>query len=266
MEGLGSVNDIALEKRALFSAFRESDIGIIHGDQSILSNVSYAHPVIKFGLKMSNQIQARKVRVAGSHLSFVLKIYAIKYPITVQRVHTGFVSHALAATAVAYLCGVPNETIVQALQIPVIVAGRFQEKKLIDNKGILIDDCYNANPESMKAALLAFQHVETQAGKIAVLGDMLELGVNSPFWHRQLGRFLRKVPSLRYVILVGSMVEWTKKTLPLGIEFDHVVRWEDAVEKLKDSLAHEPKSVVLIKGSRAMGLNNLVDMFAQKAL
>lgn len=261
MEGLGSVNDIALEKRAIFSAFTERNIGIINGDQLILSNVSYPHPIVKCGSKMSNQIQARKVRVAGTHISFVLKMYGKKYPIILNRVHTGFVVNALSAAAVAYLCNVPDEVIVRAIESPIIVAGRFQEKKLKNNKGILIDDCYNANPESMKAALLAFQQIETQSDKIAVLGDMLELGVNSPFWHRQLGRFLRKVPSLKHVILVGSMVEWTKKTVPLGIHVELVPTWNEAIAKLQDSLQVHASSVVLVKGSRNTGLGNLVKQF-----
>lgn len=259
MEGLGSLTDIAIEKRDLFSVFRESDIGIINGDQPILSTVSYPHPVIKFGLKMSNQIQARKIRVAGSYLHFVLKIYNEKYSISVQKVHAGFVFHALAATAVAYLCGVPNDTIVSVLQSPMIVPSRFQEKRLKGGKGVLIDDCYNANPESMKAALLAFQHVEPHIPKVAVLGDMLELGVSSPFWHRQLGRFLKKVPSLRAVILVGSMVEWTKKTLPIDIEYHHVQDWSGAVECLDRYLQQESRAVVLVKGSRGIGLDNVVN-------
>lgn len=261
MEGLGSINDIALEKRAIFSAFNERNIGIINGDQSILFNVSYPHPIVKCGTKMSNQIQARKIRIAGTHISFVLKIYGKKYSITLHKVHTGFVSNALSASAIAYLCGVPDETIVRAIETPIIVVGRFQEKKLKENKGMLIDDCYNANPESMKAALLAFQQIETQADKIAVLGDMLELGVNSPFWHRQLGRFLRKVPSLKYVILVGSMVEWTKKTVPLNIQVEHVASWHEAVAVLQKTLQGHAKSVVLVKGSHGTGLSNLVKQF-----
>lgn len=262
MEGLGSVNDIALEKRAIFSAFNERNIGIINGDQSILFNVSYPHPIVKCGTKMSNQIQARKVRIAGAHISFVLKIYGKKYPITINKVHTGFISNALSAAAIAHLCGIPDEAIVRAIEMPIIVAGRFQEKKLKDNKGILIDDCYNANPESMKAALLAFQQIETHADKVAVLGDMLELGVNSPFWHRQLGRFLRKIPSLKHVILVGSMVEWTKQTIPLGVHVELVASWNDAIDTLEKVLQEHTKSVVLVKGSRSMGLDNVVKQFA----
>lgn len=143
---------------------------------------------------------------------------------------------------------------------PPLIEGRFEQRSLKNNKGIIINDCYNANPESMKAALLAFQKIETDAKKIAILGDMLELGLNSPFWHRQLGRFLRKVPSLNHVILVGDMMKWTKKTMPLGLTVVHVPNWKDAVELLEQTV--DGKSVILVKGSRGMGLNNLVSSVA----
>ena len=149
--------------------------------------------------------------------------------------------------------------------MPVVIAGRFEQRKLSHVQGFMINDCYNANPESMKAALLAFQRIETKAKKIAVLGDMLELGVNSPFWHRQIGRFLRKVPSLKQVILVGNLVQWTKKTIPAGVPVTIVDSWQEAVKHLREQLAHE-ESAILVKGSRAMGLNNLVDTFTNNAI
>ncbi len=259
MDGLGSLNDIALEKRDIFKYFAEDSIGIINGDLPILANVSYQHPVIKFGSKTTNQIQARKIRVSGSHISFVLKIYKNKYSILLKQPHVGVVFNVLAATAAAYLLEVSVETIIKAVQVPIVVAGRFEECSIVGGRGTLISDCYNANPESMKAALLSFQQIETKSPKIAVLGDMLGLGVNSPFWHRQIGRFLRKVPSLKHVILVGDLVKWTKKTIPVGLKVDMVSTWQEAVKKLESELDKE--SVVLVKGSNAIGLNNLVKVF-----
>ena len=135
--------------------------------------------------------------------------------------------------AAAYLLNIPSETIVKGVQVPLAITGRFEPTKLKAAKGILINDCYNASPESMKAALLAFEKLESKGQKIAVLGDMLELGVNSPFWHRQLGRFLRKVPSLNHVVLVGDLVKWTKATVPVGITFEHVPTWKEAIDCLK---------------------------------
>ncbi len=257
MEGLGSIINIAAEKREIFNHFKEDSIGIINGDQLLLSQVAYTHPVIKFGSKTTNQIQARKIHSVGKKTTFILKLYGEKHPVTVQKNHIGAVFNALAAAAVTYLIKIPAKTIVAGLEKPLVVAGRFEERLLKVGKGTIINDCYNANPESMKAALTAFHHIETPAQKIAVLGDMLELGVNSPFWHRQLGRFLRKVPSLRKVILVGSQVKWTQKTVPVGIEVELVPSWKEASEKLKEKLGTE--SMVLVKGSFGIQLTHLVD-------
>jgi UDP-N-acetylmuramoyl-tripeptide--D-alanyl-D-alanine ligase len=259
MEGLGSLADIALEKRDIFKYFGDTSIGIINGDQPLLASVGYNHPMIKFGSKTVNQIQARKVHATGTNISFVMKIYKEKCNVTLQHPHEGAVMNSLAATAIAYLLHVPTAKIIEGIQQPLRVSGRFEEKVLSAKKGKIIHDCYNANPESMKAALLAFQKIETKAQKIAVLGDMLELGVNSPFWHRQLGRFLRKVPSLKHLILVGDMVKWTQKTVPVSISVDIVPSWKEAVEKLEQKLAQE--SVVLVKGSRGLALENLVQKF-----
>ncbi len=176
-----------------------------------------------------------------------------------QQPHVGTVFNVLAATTVAYLLDVPSETIVKAIQMPFSVAGRFEERRITVGGGTLINDCHNASPESMKAALLAFQEVDIKGNKIAVIGDMLGLGINSPFWHRQIGRFLRKVPSLKQVILVGDLVQWVKKTAPVGLPVELVSTWQEATEKLKAELNQD--SVVLVKGSHETGLSNLVSMF-----
>ena len=259
---IGSLNDIAFEKRDIFKFFVEDSIGIINGDQPILAHVSYQHPVIKFGSKTTNQIQARKMRFSGSHISFSLKIYKKKYSIVLENPHIGAMFNALAATTVAHWLGVSDEKIVASIQKPCVVAGRFEECTVINDQGILINDCYNANPESMKAALLAFQQIETKSPKIAILGDMLGLGVNSPFWHRQVGRFLRKVPSLTKVILVGNLVSWIKKTAPVNLRVELVSTWQEAVQKLENDLTVKP--AILVKGSRAIGLDNLVSKLTQK--
>ncbi|MEX0671915.1 MAG: UDP-N-acetylmuramoyl-tripeptide--D-alanyl-D-alanine ligase [Candidatus Babeliales bacterium] len=261
MEGLGSVHDIAAEKRDIFAYFKESNIGVINGDQAVLASVAYRHPVIKVGEKTSNQIQARKIQLHDGKSSFVLKIYDKKFSVSLATSHHGPIMNALAATAVTHLLKVPWEVIAQAIGQQQVVAGRFEAVKLKAGKGVIINDCYNANPESMKAALIALQNMDTSAAKIAVLGDMLELGSNGPFWHRQLGRFLRKVPSLRHVVLVGTMVEWTKKTIPLGLEVESVATWQEAVALLEKQLHTE--AVVLVKGSRNIGLTNLVQAFRE---
>lgn len=261
MEGLGSFSDIAAEKRDIFKYFKNDNIGIINGDNPILSNISYTHPIIKFGCKMTNQIQARKIQMHGASTSFTLKLYKERYKISLPINHIGPVMNGLAATAVAHVLGVNKDAIIKGLQSKNPVKSRFESLKIKGNKGTLIDDCYNASPESMKAALLAFERLEASGKKIAVLGDMLELGVNAPFWHRQLGRFLRKVPSLFHVVLVGENIKWAQKTLPAFVSYDIVPNWKKAVECLNKKL--EDESIVLVKGSNSIGLKNLVSEVAE---
>ncbi|MBA3953897.1 UDP-N-acetylmuramoyl-tripeptide--D-alanyl-D-alanine ligase [Candidatus Dependentiae bacterium] len=264
MEGLGSLADIANEKRDIFKYFKEDNIGIINGDQPVLATISYMHPIVKFGCKTTNQVQARKIQANNLNSYFMLKLYKERYKIMLDTNHAGRVINALAASAAAYLLNIPHDTIVKGVEVPLTITGRFEQAQLKAAKGILINDCYNASPESVKAALLAFEKVESKGQKIAVIGDMLELGVNSAFWHRQVGRFLRKVPSLHHVILVGDLVQWTKKTLPVGLTHEHVASWQEAVDCVKVRLDRE--AVILVKGSRGVGLTNLVTQLVDASL
>lgn len=266
MEGLGSLSDIAAEKREIFKYFKETNIGIINGDQASIAQIGYNHPVIKFGSKITNQIQARKINIESSQVNFVLKIYKNKFNVSLKSNHIGSVFNALAATAVGCLLEIPYETIIKGIQMPVKVSGRFEFKPLKIGTGRLIDDCYNAGPESVKAALQAFEKIDTKGQKIFVFGDMLELGVDSSFWHRQIGRFLRKVPSLSHVILVGDLVKWTKTTAPIGPSIEIVPNWQEAVVSLKKRVV-ACESLVLVKGSTGgytNGLVNLVKFFTSE--
>jgi UDP-N-acetylmuramoyl-tripeptide--D-alanyl-D-alanine ligase len=261
MEGLGSLADIAAEKRDIFKYFSEDSIGVINGDIPLLSTIAYKHPIVKFGCKTINQVQARKIQTNGFSATFTLKLYRERYTLVLSTNHLGRVHNSIAAATMAHLLGIDHRFIVDGIQSSVLVERRFEIKNLKKQRGTLIDDCYNASPESMKAALLAFEKVESFGPKVAVLGDMLELGVNTPFWHRQLGRLLRKAPSLQRVLLVGNYVNWTKKTVPLSVSLEMMKDWQEAVEYLEQTL--EKGSVVLVKGSRGVGLNNLVDQLTE---
>lgn len=261
MEGLGSLNDVALEQRDIFSCFNQDSIGIVNGDLPMLGRIGYPHPVIKFGSKTVNQVQARKIHVHNVTIKFILKLYKKKYSIILKNTHKGTVFNALAASSVAYLLGIDGKTIVRGIEIPTMIVGGFEHRNLLGGKGVLVNDCHGTNPEGMKASLLAFGEIESRSQKIIVLGDMHELGVNSPFWHRQLGRFLKKIPSINHIILVGDMVKWTKKILRINVTCDLVSTWEEAVDRLRKRLLGE-SSLILVKGSSQ--LDHLVDYFAPK--
>src|SRR3989339_436830 len=256
MQGLGSLTDVAAEKRAIFSCFTDINIGIVNGDQDVLSTISYAYPVLKFGLKTSNQIQARKISIKNNVITFVAKIYKKKYSIILQSSHEGAVMNALAALAIAYMIEVPTEVAIAGVQKPLAVQGRFEFCNTKDH-GLFINDSYNANPESVKAGLLAFNAYESDLSRILVLGDMLELGVDGAFWHRQIGRFLRKISGVKHLILVGKMSEWIKKTAPLGLTIEHFDTWQQALPAIKTIT--NSKTITFVKASRGVGLQNIID-------
>lgn len=257
MEGLGDISSVAHEKREIFSCFSNDSIGIINGDQAELSNVSYKYPVIRFGYKTTNQIQARKITIAQNMTTFIAKIYDKKYPIVLQGCHEARILNALAAISIGNLLQIPHEILVKGVEQPLLIASRFQ---IIPHSSgsVLIDDGYNANPDSTKAALLAFQAYETDKQKIVVLGDMLELGVDSLFWHRQIGRFFSKATSVQHVVLIGEQVMATQKTLPLGMKSTLFSKASDALELLKNMLLEKNK-VILFKGSNSVKLSSLVE-------
>lgn len=266
VSGLGSLSDISLEKRAIFNNFKPENIGIINGDQALLSGVAYNHPVIRFGSKTTNQVQCRKVRIDSQGANFLIKIYNKKYNIFLKHGNLGTVNNALAATALATTLGINHQIIVQALNLPLEIKGRYQFKELANKRGSIIDDCYNANPESMLNSILAFEAIKTSDRKIAVLGDMNELGIDSPYWHKQIGRFFKKAPSIDKVILVGQMIKYAKENIPLSKEIAYYQTWQEAAKDLQNE---REKVLVLAKASTygyTKGLVELVNFLTEENL
>lgn len=257
MDGLGSLSDIASEKRMIFKNFKPDNIGVVFGDQTLLGGVAYQHPVVKFGCKMTNQVQARRISLSQTQLSCVLKLYDERHPLVLPTVHRGWLMSALASSAAAYFLDVPSSCIIEAIQTMPPVRSRFQPVPLKKFKGTVIDDAYNANPESMKEAILAFDRLDLSGKKIAILGDMLGLGANSEFWHRQLGRFLRKTTSIDRVIFVGENIKAATKTTPRWVVCETVESWQDALALVEGYLSEE--GAVLVKASHDVGLYKIVE-------
>lgn len=245
VSGLGSLSDIAIEKRTIFKNFTEKSIGIVNGDQQLIGCVGYNHPVVKFGTKTTNQIQARKIKVDSNGVKFILKLYKNKYDILIENGNYGSVNNACAAASIAKTLNIPDAVITSSLQKIAPIKGRFEFKNFGNGRGTLIDDCYNANPESMKNAIHAFDAIKTTSKKIAILGDMNELGIDSPYWHRQVGRFLRKAPSVEHVVLVGKMISYAQETLPQANVICYQT-WQEAFDYIQNESS---PLLLLIKGS-----------------
>ena len=108
----------------------------------------------------------------------------------------------------------------------------------------------------MKKSLLAFNKMKAKGLKIAVLGDMLELGQKEMYWHRQIGRTLCKTPNIDRLILVGIRAKEISLTAPLTLKIDFAADSQEALKILEGML--EENSLVLLKASHGMGFSNIV--------
>jgi len=262
LHGLGSVEEVAKEKKKIFSHFLPSQIGIICGDVQLLSKSAYHHPVVRFGLKHKNSVTARCIQVimkSNDDLATkcLLKVYDREQEVTLSGNHIGVVYAALAAASICYFLQTPFEIVIKGLEAFEPVPGRFQPCRLANKRGIVVNDAYNASPASMKAALGAFHQMNQYRRKVVILGDMFELGDKENFWHRQIGRELGKARSITDVILVGKRARKIGETAPVTMNIIHTLGWNQACEELEKILQVE-SCLVLVKASHAVGLDNLV--------
>jgi UDP-N-acetylmuramoyl-tripeptide--D-alanyl-D-alanine ligase len=139
---------------------------------------------------------------------------------------------------------------------------RFEMKKLKQDRGILLSDCYNANPENMKAALTAFAQLQTTGKKIVVLGEMFELGARQDFWHRQVSRVLAKITDLYMLIAVGQRAALYGKMISRGVHVHVVQDWQEACH-IFNAMQNTEKTIVLVKGGRSSRLENMVEQVAE---
>jgi UDP-N-acetylmuramoyl-tripeptide--D-alanyl-D-alanine ligase len=159
--------------------------------------------------------------------------------------------NALAAIAVGVALELPLEGMAE--RSPGIVFSRLRGElvQLADN-AILINDSYNANPISMRAALDHLASVEAEGRRVAVLGEMRELGPDAAAYHREIGEHARD-RGVELLIGVGD----------LGAEYgpdEHVADAEAAADALAAALG--PGDAVLVKGSRAIGLERVAEKLA----
>jgi UDP-N-acetylmuramoyl-tripeptide--D-alanyl-D-alanine ligase len=178
--------------------------------------------------------------------------------------HNGY--NAAAAAAVGFALGIDADQIVRGLG-NARTTGRRMRPVRLEGGGMLIDDCYNANPQSTKAALLTLTHLVRGKGRaIAVLGDMLELGPTELDLHRDVGRFAAGA-GLALLVCFGTRARAIGEgAMEAGIPSEHVLFSEDPAEAVELVRSHaRPTDVILVKGSRGMKMERISDPLAGAA-
>jgi len=195
-------------------------------------------------------------------MRFSLRLGARAVDVAMPLAGPHFVTSFLAAAAAAHVLGVPPEAMAEAAT-SLRPARHRGEVRRLGERVVLLDDCYNSSPEALEAAVVALSLLPGQR-RVAVLGDMLELGPTGPALHRERGRALaRRVDAVVGVgPLAGEIVEGAREAgLPAG-SLHHFATATETVEAL--SRLVRPGDAVLVKASRGIRLEAVVDALAAR--
>jgi UDP-N-acetylmuramoyl-tripeptide--D-alanyl-D-alanine ligase len=254
LEGFGSIEAVAREKVSLLRAALPEGVRIIDGDDAVLSAEVAGLDVVRTGLGPGNDLRAVDIE-AGPHGTRFRLEDGTKGELAVPGTHQ--VKNALFAIAFGRAYGVPHAEGLDRLRTFTGVPGRLAT---FEHSGVLVvDDAYNANPASVRAALDWFDGVGTPRRKAVVLGDMLELGPASDSYHREIGR--------RVAELAPALAVFVGKEMRAGFEeanrrsthdygFRHVADSVEAARLLVDWVG--PGDAVLVKGSRGVRMERVV--------
>jgi UDP-N-acetylmuramoyl-tripeptide--D-alanyl-D-alanine ligase len=159
------------------------------------------------------------------------------------------VRNALAAIACTLAAGIPVEAIVRGLEAFAPVNGRLQRKQAV-NGATVIDDSYNANPDSVRAAIDVL--AQSASPRILVLGDMGEVGTQGPEFHEEIGAYAR-TRGIDHVLATGELARHMT-----GSGARHYQQFDDLLAALDKQLGSKSDATVLVKGSRFMKMERVV--------
>ena len=255
IKGTGSVEAVASAKGEIFEGLDELGIAVINADDlnmQLWHKLAGNRSVIEFGL-------SKEVKVSGSYqlnltdtrMELKLPDGAIEIKLRVPGKHN--VYNALAAAAASTAIGVSKENIASGLKLFGGVDGRLQQKKC-QHGATMIDDSYNANPESVRAALSVL--ASAPGKKILVLGDMGELGDSAVDFHECIGEEARLI-GIDSLFTLGKLSAHCVKKFGSGAQ--HFKNIEDLIVVVESALASNV--TLLVKGSRFMQMDRIVRKF-----
>lgn len=246
LETFGCLDDVILGNGEVFHSMQEDDFAIY---PNYVSHCYDCNKHITFG--EGSLLEARDIHVSTEGVSFKVEDTMVCIPIP----SLAIVENALCAFAILKALGINWKPLVFHLRHFKPVDGRFKIYKI--NHVTIIDDAYNANPISMKKALQSLSYFS--GTKIALLGDMLELGKDSQIYHKQVGEIAKDLP-IEFFILYGSHVRHTYEILKnSNKKVFYFNEKGEVVLKLKQILDQVKEPVVLVKGSRGMKMEDIIE-------
>ncbi len=260
---LGSREAIARAKGEIYEGLSESGIAIINADDDFAGywkSLNKARKVITFGIEKQDRQNKADVRatyqINGNLTQINLKTPSgqIEFKLSVLGVHN--IHNALAASAVAVALDVSNADIAKGLAVFGAVKGRLNWLQA-NNGAVVIDDTYNANPDSMKAAIDVLANQETP--QIFVMGDMAELGSDATQMHADVGAYAKQ-KGISHLLTYGELS--ARATKSFGVSAQHFTSLEALVASIKSLMNKD--TTVLVKGSRFMQMERVVEQILEK--
>ena len=258
LEGFGTVDDVAAAKGEIFAALGAGDVAVINADQPWASQwrrTAGQATVLDFGLEQPAAITATAIQPRGVEgVSFIVSTPVGEAPVRLALPGRHNVANGLAAIAVGLACELSLAQICRGLESVQPVSGRL--RPVSTALGVtLIDDCYNANPGSVRAA------IDLLAGcggrRTIMLGAMKELGAASAELHRQVGAYAREA-GIDQLWGVGDELRDTVEGFGEGAR--HFPDREALVAAARDAFGSE--DTVLVKGSRSAGMEMVLSALA----
>ena len=262
IEHLGSMQGILQAKLEILEGMQENGRIILNGDDQLLWNRHKLYPVHTryFGIQNPEcDVLGSNISQQDGILSFQVQSGSLSFPAELALEGEHYVPDALAAISVGLEMGVDAAKIQERLSRFRNMAGR---QEILEIRGCtVIKDCYNAGPESMAAALNVLGH---KPGRhIAVLGDMLELGVCTQAEHYRIGRIAAEKADV--LMAYGPNAPRVISGAITGGMNDRCAKAYDDQKKLAEALGRiaRPGDVILVKGSRGMHMERVLDLFGK---
>ncbi|PRC95208.1 UDP-N-acetylmuramoyl-tripeptide--D-alanyl-D-alanine ligase [Solimicrobium silvestre] len=256
-EFMQSVEAVAQENGAVILSLPVDGVAVFPANDEysdLWRSYAGSRKVISFGLAGQHGTSSPEISATHQATDFgsTLQVQIGSAPVEIELAAAGLhsVHNALAAIASCHAIGCSNDAIVAGLQSFKPVSGRLQ-KKQAHNSAVVIDDTYNANPDSVRAAIDVLAQATGQ--KILVLGDMGEVGVDGPAYHDEIGMYAKQ-QGIDVLYTLGTLACHSSATF--GNAAQHFEKIEALLENLDTSLTSS--STVLIKGSRFMKMERVV--------
>lgn len=253
IEIFGSERGIAEAKGEIYSSLKSGGIAVINEDDphaAYWKGLIKGQKILGFSSSKFADLRCQDLKLAQDHSEFELLTPKGSIPILLNVPGRHNVQNALAASTVAFALGLSLSDIALGLKRFSPVAGRLQLKQGL-NGAKLLDDTYNANPVSVKAALAVLASYPGE--KIFVMGDMLELGEEAPRLHQAMGE---EALALGIQKLFGFGKLTLNAVQAFGPQAQHYPDKTALISELKSYLG--PNAIILIKGSRGMRMEEVV--------